>query len=193
MHNSLKPIYTWMCITALCIALSFSYTIAHATTITRNDQISDPLVFIAERIKLFEGFRATRYRDSVCPHVWLQGYGRSIRGHTPAKISRATADGWLMYDLTKCRRHLDQYMPWWRSLSPIRQAVMLDLTYNLGIDKLRKFKKFLSCMQCGEYTSASACLVGTKHRRTSYARQVGVRSREISHAIMHNEWKHIKK
>ena len=103
-------------------------------------------------------------------------------------ISKATANKWLSADLIKCEKKLDTHLPWWRNVSVVRQAALLDMTYNMGIDKLKTFKQFLHHMQKQNYTQASRCLDGSR-----WSKQVGVRSREIRHAIKHDKWVAMKK
>ena len=189
---SFKCLYLVLGILLLCTGHVSARTHADARIMFSAD-IDDPLVFIAGRIKLFEGFHPERYGDGVTKGVILQGYGRSIRGQSPARISRSTADAWLQSDLAKCQRHLDQHLPWWRRLSAVRQAAMLDLTYNLGIDKLKTFRRFLHSMQSGHYTAAASHLMVTDGRKSRYARQVGVRAKEVSSAIATDKWVAMKR
>ncbi len=152
-------------------------------------QITCPKSFLMERIPLFEGFSATRYGDRVTKGCVLQGYGRCVNNiKTPATISKATANKWLAADLIKCEAKLDAHMPWWRNVSVVRQAALLDMTYNMGIDKLKTFKQFLHHMQNKNYALASRSLTNSR-----WAKQVGVRSREIRHAIKHDRWIAMKK
>ena len=152
-------------------------------------EIKNPKSFLMERIPLFEGFSATRYGDFVTKGCILQGYGRCVNNmKTPATISKATADKWLAADLIKCEKKLDTHLPWWRNASVVRQAALLDMTYNMGIDKLKTFKQFLHHMKNQNYFQASKCLDGSR-----WSKQVGVRSREIRHAIKHDKWIAMKK
>ena len=146
-------------------------------------EIDDPATFIKSRIMLYEGFSSTKYACAVSGHA-LQGYGRNVKNKkTPAVVTEHTADRWLTQDIEKCMEDLDEKLPWWRHHSAVRRAAMIDLVYNMGIDRLLTFKEFLSNMRRGRYTEASRCLKNSK-----YARQTGVRAREVSTAIRYGKW-----
>lgn len=165
------------------------FAVVHDSTV-----VYHPSTFIGNRIKAFEGFSSTKYKCSVSG-VLLQGYGKSIgKNKTPSRISKATASNWLHDDITKCENQLDQYLPWWRELSPVRQAAMIDLTYNMGIFKLLKFKNFLKNMEQGNYTKAKKCLLTGKDgkSKSKYYKQVGIRAIEVSTAIATDAWIHMK-
>lgn len=154
-------------------------------------EIDDPKAFIAGRIQKFEGFSATKYRCTVSG-VTLQGYGKHITRSTPSRISESMAKRWLKEDLDKCEEQLDQKLPWWRDLSSVHRAAMLDLTYNMGIDKLMKFKKFLKAMERRDFKTAQYELSHNNGRKSKYVKQVGVRAQEIMIAIGTNMWVPVK-
>lgn len=175
---------TWLIVLSAFVLLCFSSTIYAKELIVKN-----PTTFLLTRIPVFEGFSATRYRDGVNKGCVLQGYGRCVNNKkTPSIINRSTADIWLKEDLEKCTQHLDLHFPWWKNLSIVRQAALLDMTYNLGIQKLKTFQEFLYHMQHHQYVAASNRL-----SKSRWSKQVGVRSKEIRYAIEHNRWKAIKK
>ena len=187
----------------LCMAVVISLcSISHARMIPSDmpvaaidnqmpsTDIDDVHTFIAERIKLFEGFSPVRYRCSS--GIMLQVYGKYVK-HSPSRISRQTADRWLRQDIRTCVKQLDEQLPWWRELSTVRQAALIDLTYNMGIYKVLKFKKFLTHMRQGRYELASKELMRDRQgRKSRYARQVGIRAVEISHAISSDVWVPLK-
>lgn len=184
MLNKIQMSFIWVLIFCAISMLCF-ISISHAQELN----IKDPKSFLMERIPLFEGFSATRYGDSVTKGCILQGYGRCVNNmKTPATISKSTANKWLAADLIKCEKKLDTHLPWWRNASIVRRAALLDMTYNMGIDKLKTFKQFLRHMQNQNYALASKSLTDSR-----WAKQVGVRSREIRHAIKHDKWVAMKK
>lgn len=153
-----------------------------------------PTEFIKDRIKAFEGFSPTKYKCSVSG-VTLQGYGKSIgKKRTPSKISEGIASEWLHDDVERCVSSLDEYLPWWRDLSTVRQAAMIDLTYNMGIHKLMKFTNFLKAMEKGDFEKAKKNLLTASNgkSKSKYYKQVGIRAIEVSSAIATNMWDHMK-
>ena len=84
----------------------------------------------------------------------------------------------LKHDIERTKETLDRKLPWWRNLNEDRQYVMIDLVFNLGINSLLGFKKFLKYTSTGFYKQAAHVLMDSK-----YARQVPARAERNRHAI----------
>lgn len=61
--------------------------------------------------------------------------------------------------------------PWFERLDPARQAVLVDMAFNLGIPKLTKFAHALAAMAHGHYREASVHML-----ESDWADQVGNRA-----------------
>jgi lysozyme len=88
-------------------------------------------------------------------------------------------------DLRRVLKDLTTYFPWYESLTPVRQAAMINLCFNLGIANLSKFKKFLAAMEQGLYLTAKTELLDSL-----YAKQLPNRSKRVAQMIMTGEWVH---
>jgi hypothetical protein len=73
--------------------------------------------------------------------------------------------------------------PLFAKLDDERQYVLLDLCYNMGVPKVKKFNKMLTAMENGDYEKASEEL-----RRSRYAKQTGPRARRNVEALRTGEW-----
>jgi lysozyme len=62
----------------------------------------------------------------------------------------------LEQDLAVVFSSLDRALPWWRALDEVRQRVVANMCFNLGITKLLGFKHALAAMQAGDYGAAAA-------------------------------------
>jgi lysozyme len=69
----------------------------------------------------------------------------------------------------------DRTLPWWRNLSPVRQRVLVNMAFNLGMVGLLTFKNTLGAMQNGSYAAAAAGMLSSK-----WATQVGVRAERLA-------------
>jgi len=69
-------------------------------------------------------------------------------------ITKAEAQRILEQDFDRCHEELTQ-LPWFNSLSPVRQIVLLDMCYNLGIVRLGRFRKMIAAIKIGEYQKAA--------------------------------------
>ena len=67
---------------------------------------------------------------------------------------------------------LDRALPWWRELDGVRQRVLVNMGFNLGLTRLLKFKKFLAALEERDYETASVEMLNSR-----WANQVGARSR----------------
>jgi lysozyme len=81
----------------------------------------------------------------------------------------------LNSDVDRVDRDLDRHLPWWRKLDPVRQRIMVNMAFNLGIGGLCGFKNTLAMIQGGNYASAAAGMMQSK-----WARQVGPRASRLS-------------
>lgn len=49
---------------------------------------------------------------------------------------------------------LNRRLPWWTKVDDVRQLVLVDMSFNMGIDRLLEFKKFLAAVEAGDYSTA---------------------------------------
>lgn len=77
----------------------------------------------------------------------------------------------LNNDIENCVKDLDRNVPSWRSHNEFRQNVLIELCFNIGINRMLGFKKMLAALQKNEYASAADEMLDSK-----WARQVGQRS-----------------
>lgn len=105
---------------------------------------------LKERLTLEEGKRNKPYRDPV--GKLTAGIGRNI---DDVPFSDDEIDLMLTNDINRAIADLDRRLPWWRTLSPNRQSVLVDMCFNMGINKLLGFVNTLRKMQAGDYKGAA--------------------------------------
>ena len=128
---------------------------------------------LAERlIRLHEGLRLKPYLDTAVPPRLSIGYGRNL---TDCGVSRGEAEELLQHDLTRVERELLVALPWVTRLDPVRYAVLIDMTYNLGLAKLLQFKVTLVSIEAGDYARAAGQMLQSR-----WASQVGARARRLA-------------
>ena len=99
-------------------------------------------------------------------------------------ITQAQSDALFGNDIARTEADLDRHLPWWRQLDPVRQRVMLNMCFNLGIgvpptrtrkgEGLRAFVNTLPRIQRGDWPSAVAGM-----RASLWHRQVGARAERL--------------
>ena len=87
------------------------------------------------------------------------GVGRNL---TDDGISYAEAATMLANDIHEATADLDRQMAWWRGLPPAQQRVMANLSFNMGIERLTGFVKFLAAMRKQDWVTAQAELRDSK-------------------------------
>lgn len=126
---------------------------------------------VLSRIMEEEGLRLTPYRDSV--GVLTIGYGTNI-----TRIDDAEATFLLQHRVRLATDDLQRAFPWVSGLDDVRAGVLLDMTYNMGIQRLAGFTKMLSACAAGDYATASREMLSSL-----WAHQVGPRADRLA-AIM---------
>lgn len=128
-----------------------------------------------------EGCVLHAYQDSL--GYWTIGIGHLIDkrkgGSIPAKIAYDLLD----YDIDKHVTELAAALPWIDTLDPVRQAVLVNMAFNLGTAGLLKFKSTLAAIQLGNWALASDCMA-----KSLWARQVGQRAVRLRRMIETGKW-----
>ncbi len=110
------------------------------------------------RIKIEEGFRANAYRDSR-GNLTI-GYGFDV----DAGISEFAASALCAAQITERAQALSAY--WWaKGLDDVRLGVIVDVSFNVGIDGLLHFVNMLSCIGKKDWPGAQAALLDSAAAR----------------------------
>ena len=130
-------------------------------------------------LSLTRRYEGLNLRPYTCPtgHLTI-GYGHNLENG----ISKQTADFMLKEDLQKAQEEVSQAWPWWGSLDEVRQFVLVDMCFNMGLGKLRTFKKFLWALCRHDYTAAAKEMLDSR-----WAVQVGHRARELAEMMQTGE------
>lgn len=126
---------------------------------------------LTEQIKIDEGKNLKPYKCSA--GKLTIGYGRNLEDNG---ITEAEAEMMLQTDIDRvdkeCRTWLPNVYEW---LSPVRQAVIANMMYNLGYTKMCKFRKFRKALVEGDYVKASEEMLNSL-----WAKQVGNRALRLA-------------
>lgn len=125
-------------------------------------------------LTLDEGREAFPYKDTR--GLITIGIGRNLSSNG---LSAAEIDLLYKNDVTAVVIGLDSRLPWWRTLPPGEQGIIINLGFNLGITKLLTFGTFLGLMRAGRFVAAAADLA-----TTAWYKQVGLRGPRIQKRII---------
>jgi lysozyme len=129
---------------------------------------------MVRQLRLHEGERLRPYR---CTAGRLTiGVGRNLddRG-----ITREESAMLLANDISAVEAELLRALPWASQLDEVRQRVLLDMAFNLGLPGLLEFRRTLATIQAGRYQQAAAMMLESK-----WAAQVGQRARRLSQMMV---------
>ncbi len=147
--------------------------------------------YFIERLKGYEGYESTPYRDGT--GNLIIGYGRNISKHKnkPTRVDKNKAHEWLVEDILKHKNIISERTKWFDKLSSVRKEAIIDLTFNMGEGWLNKFPKVVSAIEKGNYKLASKHLLYKDSNfkiPSLYARQTGKRAKSVAHALANNAW-----
>ena len=133
---------------------------------------------LKETLIRHEGIRLKPYKDSV-GKITI-GIGRNLDG---TGISTEEAGLMFLNDLDRVETELCTNFKWFTNLSDVRQEVLMNMCFNLGITKLKKFVKFLKAVEQGNWSKAAL-----EMRDSKWAKQVSNRADELELAMLHNNF-----
>lgn len=136
-----------------------------------------PVDALKNHIIASEGISLKKYKDSL-------GYSTIGIGHLikkdesfPNKIDMGTAMSLFDADYAKHVNDASQ-LPGFNELDPIRQAALIDMTFNMGPSKVKKFTGMLSALKRKDYDAAADSVLNSR-----YASQVGARAQRVAELI----------
>lgn len=123
---------------------------------------------LKSQLILHEGLRFKPYSDTV--GKLTIGVGRNL---TDVGIRKDEAMQMLENDLEECIHDMEKFA-WFNHLDEVRQRAVIDLRFNMGLNGLKTFKKFLTAMENGDYTAA-----GKELRESKWFTQVAFRGPRV--------------
>jgi len=127
---------------------------------------------LIKQIQKHEGLVLKPYRCSA--GKLSIGYGRNL---DDVGINKSEACMLLANDIHKCIDQVSE-LYCFDKLNDIRQNVLINMCFNLGIHGLKKFKKFLRALELEDYNVASIEMLDSL-----WSGQVGKRAIELSDQI----------
>lgn len=131
-------------------------------------------------ISLHEGRIAHAYQDSL--GFWTIGVGHLVDERKGGKLPEHIIEALLDYDIELHTKELFEQLPWVINLDAVRQAVLIDMYFNLR-RRLLGFKETLRQFQAGNWDAAAVAMLDSL-----WAKQVGVRAIRLSEMTRSGEW-----
>ncbi|MBF0622816.1 MAG: glycoside hydrolase family protein [Magnetococcales bacterium] len=123
-----------------------------------------------KQLVLHEGMRTEPYH---CTAGKLTiGVGRNL---DDVGISEDEAMVLLANDIAKAEAEVSDRISAYAGLDEVRKRVLVDMSFNMGIGGLLKFKNMLAALEAGDYAETARQMLDSR-----WARQVGSRSERLS-------------
>lgn len=139
------------------------------------------LVLLDAELRRDEGVRYVPYVDSRGnPSV---GVGNNLNVYPlPAgwtyPLNDSQVNALLNHALTVTFAALDLHLPWWAKLDDVRQRVIANMAFNMGVGDLLGFHNMLTSLQALQYVAAAAEMLDS-----DWAGQVGDRATRLAQAM----------
>lgn len=143
---------------------------------------------LTAQIKRHEGLELRTYR---CTAGKLTiGYGHNLTDNPVwglqkgDKISQGTAERLLENDIYAVTRQLDTALPWWRELDAPRQAVFVNMGFQMGVTGLCGFAKAIHAVEAGLWDEAATQMLDSKWAE----KDSPARAQELARQMRSGEW-----
>lgn len=117
-------------------------------------------MFLAQDIQGEEGRCYDAHADRVTGGApWTIGVG-----HTGPEVHRGLTwtdrqvDEALKFDIQQCMLGLDVRLPWWTSLDDVRQDVLVQMVFQIGIGGVLELVDALRFMHDQDFARAATCM-----------------------------------
>lgn len=128
-----------------------------------------------------EGVRSSAYQDHL--GYWTIGVGRLIDIRKGGTLREDEILYLLDNDIKDRVSKLTLALPWFTLLSEARQGVLLNMSFQMGILGLLKFKTTLTLIKDKKYEEASKQMLSSL-----WAKQTPERAKRLAEQLRTNEW-----
>lgn len=126
------------------------------------------------QLVLAEEYRLLPYTDTVGKITIGIGHNLTDLGLSPCVVEAIYTE-----DVQRAISGVTAAFPWWIGLDDVRQRVVIDLTFNMGLRTLQGFPHALAAMARGDWARAAAEL-----QDSHWYRQVGVRGPRLVQMLL---------
>lgn len=135
-----------------------------------------------EEIKLDEGLRLKAYKDTE--GVWTNGYGNTKYVIPGSVITQAEAEEDLNDNIAEALIGAKRVCGAFDSLDGPRKGVILNMTFNLGEERLSQFVNTLAYINAHNYEQAAKNML-----LSLWAKQVGPRADRLAYRMRTGQYK----
>lgn len=131
-----------------------------------------------------EGEKQQAYQDHL--GFWTIGVGRLIDARKPGSGLRPSEIAFLLNnDIDDRIEQLTRRLTWFQDLDTARQGVLLNMSFQLGVDGLLGFKNTLKLVEQGDYESAAKNMLLSR-----WAEQTPARAKRMAEQMKTGLWQY---
>lgn len=131
-----------------------------------------------------EGEKFTVYQDHL--GYWTIGVGRLVDPRKPGAGLRPEEVSFLLAnDIDDRINALHKRLPWFQNLDDARRGVLLNMSFQLGVDGVLGFKNTLALVEQGKYENAAHAMLQSK-----WAQQTPKRAQRLSEQMRTGRWQY---
>jgi len=129
-----------------------------------------------------EDKREHAYQDHL--GFWTIGIGRLVDKRKPGSGLRdSEMEFMLNNDIEDRIDQLTRRLPWFQNLDDVRKGVLLNMSFQMGVDGLLGFKNTLAMIERGDYAEASDGMLNSL-----WARQTPARAQRMAKQMKTGQW-----
>jgi len=128
-----------------------------------------------------EGRERSAYQDHL--GFWTIGVGRLIDTRKGGGLREDEIDYLLRNDINDRIDQLGRRIPWFLELDSARQGVLLNMSFQLGVDGLLAFKNTLARVRAGNFAGAASGML-----QSLWATQTPERAQRLAKQMETGTW-----
>lgn len=136
---------------------------------------------LLKQLRRDEGESLTAYQDTL--GFWTIGVGRLIDKRKGGGLSTEESSFLLNNDVDECIKALEGLFPWFNKLDDARKGVLVNMSFQLGVNGLAAFKQTLASVAAGDYEKAAGQML-----QSVWETQTPVRAARLSEQMKTGEW-----
>jgi len=123
---------------------------------------------LIKSIKVHEGFSSTPYTDST-------GHMTIYWGHNLDTPALSNSELTLRSDISIATHDLVEFLPMVLKIGDVRLSVLIEMVFNLGIEKFKEFKGVISAVERHDFDQAASAMLDSL-----WAKEVHTRARDMA-------------
>jgi lysozyme len=139
---------------------------------------------LARQLRGDEDERACVYQDHL--GYWTIGVGRLVDKRKPGAGLRPHEIEFLLNnDIDDRIDALTRRLPWFQDLDDARRGVLLNMSFQLGVEGLLKFERTLGLIEAGQYDLAAHTML-----QSLWAKQTPARAERMAEQMRSGQWQY---